>query len=90
LVRSVTVREPEWDEQEAGWMLALAVYEDTRCPICGGDIDECWADGADRLYRVPTPIRCHRYTAAAAARAVYDRNPDVRHPEALIFRAERR
>lgn len=34
LVRSVTMREPEWTEQDRAEVLALALYRDRLCP-CG-------------------------------------------------------
>lgn len=86
----MTTTESEWDPHEQGWMLALAEWEAGRCPVCGGDPDECWAAESERAYEVPLPIRCHRATAIAAARKEYDTNSDVRAPGALIFWAERR
>jgi hypothetical protein len=35
LVRAVTVRDPEWTEQDAAEMLALAEYRDSLCDCCG-------------------------------------------------------
>jgi hypothetical protein len=34
-VRAVTVRDPEWTEQDAAEMLALAEYRDSLCDCCG-------------------------------------------------------
>ena len=36
--------EPEWDDDERGWMLALGLYRDMLCPVCGGPAEECQAD----------------------------------------------
>lgn len=75
--------ESEWDSTERGWMLALRLWRDSRCPLCGRDIAECTASE----YRVPLPVRCHAATAVAVARKPYDDSPQS---EALMFQAERR
>jgi hypothetical protein len=85
-VRSVEWVEPEWDTMQAGWMLALATYELTRCPACGGDRDECWAGENQEAWHVPTPQRCHRATVLDRARRDYAEQ----EPTALMFRAELR
>src|SRR5690606_39172952 len=41
LVRSETWEEPEWNELERAYMLALAEWEAGRCQMCGGDPGEC-------------------------------------------------
>ena len=41
LVRSVTVREPEWTEQDRAEILALGLYRSRLCPLHGGPIEEC-------------------------------------------------
>ncbi len=85
LIRSRTWVEPEWDAQQAGWMLALAVYDTTRCPLCGGDRAECQApENADR-YAVEDPTRCHRATALHAAQREYEDQPGF---AALLWRAD--
>lgn len=33
--------EPEWDDTERAWMLALAEYERGLCPSCGLPAEEC-------------------------------------------------
>lgn len=38
-----TVNEPEWDDTERDWMLALADYEESLCPGCGLPVDLCRA-----------------------------------------------
>lgn len=88
LVRSVTVREPEWSEQDRAWMAALAAYRTTRCPNCGGDLGECTAHESDgRTFVVPDPVRCRARTALAIKQAQYQ---DATQPEALLWRVERR
>jgi len=85
-VRSVTTRDSEWDDEQQGWMLALAVWRANRCPNCGRDIRECTDESAD--WHVPPPTRCHVTTALAIAQQQYYR--DSPHPHALLWRVERR
>lgn len=40
-MRSVTVREPEWTEQDRAEILALALYRSRLCPLHGGPIEDC-------------------------------------------------
>jgi hypothetical protein len=40
--------EPEWDELERSWMLALEKYEATLCPLCGLPIDYCHDPARER------------------------------------------
>lgn len=87
LVRALTVREPEWSEQDVAWMLALAEWRATRCPACGGDIRECTDPASEGRYEVPPPHRCHAATAIAAAQ---ERYMDSQHPQALLFHVRRR
>jgi hypothetical protein len=88
LVRSVTVREPEWSDADRAWMTALAAYRATRCPNCGGDRRECTAHESDgRTFVVPDPVRCRALTALAIKQAQYQ---DASQPEALLWRVERR
>lgn len=40
-MRSVTVREPEWTEQDRAEILALDLYRKSLCPLHGGPLAEC-------------------------------------------------
>lgn len=40
-MRSVTVREPEWTEQDRAEILALGLYRSQLCPLHGGPLEEC-------------------------------------------------
>lgn len=40
---TASTTEVEWDDEERGWMLALGLYRDRLCPVCGGPADECQA-----------------------------------------------
>lgn len=68
-------------------MLALSSYEATRCPVCGGDRDECWPEEHRGEFEVPPPMRCHRETALSKARKAYAESEE---PFALMYRAELR
>lgn len=89
LVRSVTVREPEWSDEDRAWMAALAGYRDRPCPCgCGHPAEETTAHESDgRIYVVPPPTRCRARTALVQAQAQYEDTPQ---PEALLWRVERR
>lgn len=86
LLRTVSQAEPEWDEQEQAWALALASYEeDETCPVCGGPKAICQAPENDGRFQVPPPTRCFVATAIADAREPYGKN--AKHPQALMFGA---
>lgn len=44
MVRSVTVREPLYTEQDRAELIALAVYREGLCPRCGRPLEVCTAD----------------------------------------------
>lgn len=92
-------QEPEWDEQERGWMLALADLEAAECPGCGGDLEETAApennrDNPQRTgeYEVGAPHRCHRCTELARAQDAASNPPQGRaphpFPSALLWSAQ--
>ncbi|MFD6770587.1 hypothetical protein ACFWC6_30690 [Micromonospora chalcea] len=87
LVRSVTTREPEWDDEERGWMLALAVYRASLCPHCGRPLSVCTDPESEGRWVVPPPRRCFASTALRSAVPEYRDSPQ---PEALLLHAERR
>lgn len=90
LVRSVTVREPEWTEQDRAWMFALAGYRDSYfCPCgCGLPAEQTLAHENDgHTFVVPPPTRCRARTALSIAQ---EKAADSPQPEALLFRVERR
>lgn len=63
VVRAVSVREVEWDDDERSWMLALAQVKADACPGCGGHLPETTALANDDGYVAGEPLRCHRCTA---------------------------
>ena len=82
-----TVTEPEWDEESRDEMIALAVYEDTLCPRCGGPADECQSPEAERRFEGVPPVRCHRTDAIIRYQnkaGTYERG------NALLWRAQER
>lgn len=87
LVRTVVHREPEWDDQERGWMLAWLLYKSNVHEACGHWLPDSTAPEADEGYVVDEAVRCHACTARAQA---YKRYEDTPNPEALLFPARRR
>jgi len=56
--------EPEWDDVEQQWMLALAAWRDQNvCPLCGMEKSVCQDPAVEFKVSVPPPIRCHVTTA---------------------------
>lgn len=86
LIRTTVTREPEWDDDEQAWMLALLLYRSQLGP-CGHYLPESTAANAEDRYDVGEPIRCHACTAVAVASAAAAGNP---HPSALLFQPVRR
>lgn len=74
--------EPEWDELEQGWMVALAEYRARICPGCGGDLLETL--GHEDWEALP-PVRCHKCTVIAISQERFD----GQHPHALRWGAKR-
>lgn len=63
--------EPEWDDVEQGWMLALAAYEAERCPHCGGDLRETTDPANADAYRHQPALECYRCRAFAQSHDAY-------------------
>lgn len=55
--------ESEWSPLEQDRMLALAQYEVSLCPRCGGPISECTDAENEGKFKADPPTRCHRTTA---------------------------
>jgi hypothetical protein len=87
LVRSVTTRLPEWDDEQRGWMLALAAYRASLCPSCGRPLSVCADPESEGKWVVPPARRCFATTALQIAAPRYKDSPQ---PEALLLHAERR
>lgn len=76
LVRSVTTRESEWDDEERGTVLALGDYEHSLCGGCGGYLPETTQPGA--AYEATLPHKCFRCAAVHSKQKEYEKNADVR------------
>jgi hypothetical protein len=70
-----SIPEVEWDETEQGWMLALSMRRETRCPSCGGDLTQTTAAENEDRYRHELPLQCHRCVAFARAHEAYADQP---------------
>lgn len=81
--------EPEWDEEQQGWMLALHQLEAEECSRCGGDLTETTDPANEFAYRVPPPARCHRCTAIGVKQHS-DEYKDTRQMQALLWTAVRK
>ena len=85
-VQTVSV-EPEWDDEQRDHMIALALYEDGLCAVCGGPPEDCQSLEAERLWEGVPPVRCHKTDAILR----YQENGEERpRPRALMFGAKMR
>jgi hypothetical protein len=75
--------EPEWDERQQAYMLALLEYEARICPGCGHPL---YISGDEEHNWDVEPIRCWACDAVAQARAKDERL----RPEALHWHSRRR
>lgn len=82
VVRSVTTREPEWDDEDRELALGLLAYEADLCPGCKQPMAETTDPANEGRYVADLAIRCHRCTAVEAAAAKYEGNPA---PNALFI-----
>jgi hypothetical protein len=87
LVRAVTRREVEWDEQQQAYALALVGARALTCDGCGGWLPETTTTDAEE-YTVPPPYRCGRCTRIAIAQEAHGR--DHKHLHATRWTATRR
>lgn len=68
-------------------MLALAAFEATLCPICGGPASECQSPEAETRWKGTPPTRCHR---TDAIRRYQENAAEYPRPSALMWGAEER
>lgn len=85
LVRSVAEREPEWDEPERAWVLALADYRAQVHEACGTFLPDATRLEDDGAFRAELPVRCHVCTARAQAMTAHMKGNSSPHPEALLW-----
>jgi hypothetical protein len=83
----VTIREPEWDAEQADIMIALGECRALTCGGCGGHLPDTTAGSDPDAWTVEPPTRCYRCTALAVARESYADSPQ---PQALLFAPRRR
>ena len=75
MVRTVTTREPEWDDESRAYVLALAEYERSVCGGCGGWLPETTDPKNEGRYVSKGAIRCHRCDVLHAARSAEEAHP---------------
>ncbi|RCG31990.1 hypothetical protein DQ384_05460 [Sphaerisporangium album] len=80
----MTVREPEWLEDDLAWALAWKHEQDCKCPGCKLPLDETTDPANNGLYEVPLPVRCFACTPLAKAHADY-----AESDPGLLLHAER-
>jgi hypothetical protein len=85
----VSVPESEWNEDQRGLVLALAVWQAGMCRRCGGDLTETTNPLHDRdnpqgshFYKAAKPVRCHRCTALMDSEHRHAEDKAVAHPDA--------
>lgn len=90
--RVVVTREPEWDDESRDWANALTAYDDNKCPVCGGQVDECSDPKSE--WTAEQTGRCRRATALANAQKPFFAGDageaPVRNPQALLWAATRK
>jgi len=79
--------EPEWDEREQAWMLALAQYRATRCPQCSGDLAVTTAPENEEKFKAEPPMQCFRCLAFSRSHEEYR---EEKHPLSLLHLVPRR
>lgn len=62
-------------------MLALQIYEENRCPGCGGDLNVTTAAEHEDAYRHQLPLECYRCQAFARSHKAQESHP---YPHSLI------
>lgn len=62
--------EPEWSEDDRGWVQALLSIQQAACPGCGGDLQETTRNDPDEGYDV-TQVACKRCQSLDLTRTAY-------------------
>jgi YD repeat-containing protein len=91
LTRSVTVREPEWTEQDVAERLALAEYRDSLCSCCGLPKNQVLIHERDAPRFVVNKQYCLARKALAEVQRAYMKSNKPTAAEALVWsvRADR-
>lgn len=88
---TIVTREPEWDDEQRDWALALTHAEENQCPLCGGPRDECTSPSAEGQWAANLPVRCHKTTALSQLQAGYlGPGAEQSVPEALMWSVRRK
>lgn len=86
LVRSVTVREPEWTEQDLLEVLALAEYRDSLCDCCGLPKSQVWVHERDAPPFVVSKWLClARRTLNETQAHLFSDKPPTPSQQALLW-----
>lgn len=73
--------EAEWDEEQAGWMLALRLHRQGLCPGCSGNLEITAApENEERFHPLP-PIQCFRCAAISRSQDDYK---DEKYPTSFL------
>ena len=75
---------PEWDDDTRSLALALELYDDGCCTLCGQPSWICQATENQDSFIVPAPVRCHATTALHQAQARVTEETNPQH-EALLW-----
>ena len=87
LVRSVSRRESEFDEEDRGWFLALALCRRLTCAGCGHWLPESTSTATED-YQVDAPYRCGACTMLAMRQEQHSEKNQ--HMHATRWTVERR
>ncbi|GAA0403105.1 hypothetical protein GCM10009530_63870 [Microbispora corallina] len=72
LIRSVTVHDPLWTEEDLGWAMAERANANSLCPTgCGHYLDETTDPALEGEWEVPTPTVCFACRELEKAKAPY-------------------
>lgn len=68
--------ETEWDAEQRGWVLALAVFRNSRCPCgCGHNVADSTGQEVPGMFRAQR-VRCHARAALDLAQAQAPNKPE--------------
>ncbi len=93
LVRSVTVHDSPWQEDDIGWAAAQEAEVADQCPTCSQPLSEstAMADGEPlHEYEVEDPARCHSCDELIKQQEAHGQKGKVVRPGALIWTSQRR
>ncbi|AGL13883.1 hypothetical protein [Actinoplanes sp. N902-109] len=92
-MRSVTIREPVWTEQDRAEILALAAYRDSLCPCgCGLKVEDTTSREQDGPQFRASRVTCRARMALIEAQRAATQDLDKPSPyiPARLWRVEKR